>query len=74
MGDHLYSDLLYVEGIDGRSWVFISVLDRATSLSPVRRVESREPRHIWNTFETSWLTPFGIPCKLTVDLDGAYRG
>ena len=42
-GDHLYSDLLYAEGVDGKTWCFMSVLDKATTLNPVRRLESREP-------------------------------
>ena len=74
MGDHLYSDLFYSEGIDGHSWCFMMVLDQATSLGPVRRPASREPDDIWITFEIVWLTPYGIPVLLTVDLDGAYRG
>ena len=52
----------------------MSILDKASSLNPVRRLQSREPTATWQTFEVTWLTPFGIPVLLTVDLDGAYRG
>jgi len=72
--DKVLLDVVFAYDCLGQKITFIGIIDDATLLHVVVRVESRDSEIMWNAVLRAWLTPYGFPLTMVLDQDGGFEG
>ena len=71
--DCVGADILYHHDADDKKWSFLSMVDWGTSYHIVVPLYGHSAEDIEEAFNKHWLTPFGPPATLSVDLEGGVQ-
>ena len=64
-GDTAAIDLCVLADYEGNQLSFINLLDLASTFGIVAVIPSKHPKVVWDHFFKCWITPFGVPRRLT---------
>lgn len=73
-GDEVCLDCFHIHDADQKGFWFLSILDRATSFHVVSHLKNHSPEHLCEVFNQTWCHWAGYPNRLSVDLEGGFRG
>ena len=62
-------DVIYAHDINDRKHTFLSILDMGTTYHVVAPLASTSAKEIEKAFNTFWITPYGPPSSIAVDLE-----
>ncbi|CAE7261007.1 RE2 [Symbiodinium sp. CCMP2592] len=63
-------DIFYAHDALDKRHAFLTVVDWATTYQAVMKLEHEDGPSVERAFNTCWLTPFGPPTTVSLDLDG----
>ncbi|CAE7245918.1 RE2 [Symbiodinium sp. CCMP2592] len=63
-------DIFYAHDAHDKRHAFLTVVDWATTYQVVMKLEHEDGPSVERAFNTCWLTPFGPPSTVSLDLDG----
>ena len=66
-GDTAAIDLFVLVDYAGNQLSFTNILDLASTYGVVAMVPSKHPKVVWDHFLKHWITPCGVPRRLTYD-------
>ncbi|CAE7733722.1 GIP [Symbiodinium sp. CCMP2592] len=66
-------DILYHHDADDQKWSFLSMVDWGTSYHIVVPLYGHSAEDIEEVFNNHWVTPFGPPSTVSVDLEGGVQ-
>ena len=72
--DRLIMDVLFVYDIEGKTYSFLSLVDDATVLHVLVRVEHRTEDELLKALVQGWLRPYGSPDEILTDQESAFKG
>ncbi|CAE7525074.1 RE2, partial [Symbiodinium sp. CCMP2456] len=72
-GEILGIDIFYAHDASDVKHTFLSVADYGTTFHQVVRVDGQSAWDIEEAFNTLWITPYGAPKSVAVDLDGGLQ-
>ena len=68
-GEVVCADILYAHDCDDKKHVFLSMVDVGTTYQVVVKLKSTSGKEVEQAFNTCWLTPFGAPRSISLDLE-----
>ena len=68
-GEIVCADILYAQDCDDKRHTFLSLVDVGTTYHIVVKLASTGGKEIERAFNTYWLTPFGAPNAISLDLE-----
>lgn len=73
-GDEICMDCFHIHDSKQQGFWFLSMLDRATSFHLVTLLDDHSPESLSKTFNESWCRWAGNPSRISVDMEGGFRG
>ena len=63
-------DIFYIHDMEDKRHAFLTMVDWATTYQVVARLEHEAGPDVEKAFNTHWVSPFGPPTTVSLDLDG----
>ena len=73
-GDEVQGDLFYVRLLTGDAIPVLGLVDKATGYHQAAVCTTRNSAETFEIFVKCWFKPFGLPYKMMLDPDTAFRG
>ena len=73
-GDEIQGDLFFVRLLTGDAIPVLGLVDKATGYHQAAVCTTRNSAETFEVFLRCWFKPFGLPYKLVLDPDTAFRG
>jgi hypothetical protein len=70
--DRVMCDIIYPKDVAGVTYIFLSMVDDATTLHVLKHLDNREPHTLIQAMVDAWFTPFGLPDELLLDAEGGW--
>lgn len=72
--DRVFMDIIYPKNISGDTFIFLNLLDDASTYQVLDRLEDRREDTVVKALIQGWFRFFGHPDCLVLDAEGAFRG
>ncbi|CAK0846122.1 unnamed protein product, partial [Prorocentrum cordatum] len=73
-GEHLQADFFTIVDVTNTPHHMLGIICLNTHLHRVKRVVDRFPETAVSAFLEAWVSPFGMPIAIAVDMDGSFMG